>query len=144
MRKTGKMGKNPWISILAAMVLSVFTAAALGETAEEPDKNIIPVSPGELIEMMHDAEHTALIGEKIEVEGYFGGPCGEVMGDGCYLLAVAGEGSCRAEGIRFIPDALCTVFPEKNTKVVLTGTLTKAEAGGYFGLRITDATLTWE
>ena len=138
------MRKNPWISILAAIVLMVFGAAALGETAGEPDKNIIPINASELIEMLYYPEDTALIGETIAVEGYFGGIYNEGTEDAYCFLVIAESGSCCAESIRFIPHASCTVFPAENTLVVLTGTLIKTEAAGYAGLRIIDATLTWE
>lgn len=138
------MRKNPWISILAAIVLMVFGAAALGETAGEPDKNIIPISASELIEMLYYPEDAALIGETIAVEGYFGGIYNEGTEDAYCFLVIAEPGSCCAESIRFIPHASCTVFPEENTSVVLTGTLIKTETGGYAGLRIIDAALTWE
>lgn len=138
------MRKNLWISILTAIILTVFCAAALGETAEEPEKTIIPVSASELIEMLYDAQNAALVGETIQVEGRFGGIYNEGTEDVYGFLVIANPGSCCAEGIRFIPDASCTVFPAENTLVVLTGTLIKTEAGGYAGLRMIDATLTWE
>ncbi|MBQ9197409.1 MAG: hypothetical protein IJ157_09265 [Clostridia bacterium] len=138
------MKKNPWISILAVIVLTVFCAAALGETAEEPDINAIPVSASELIEMMYYPEDAALIGETIEIEGYFGGIYNEGTEDAYCFLVIAEPGSCCAESIRFIPDAACTEFPEPNTIVTLTGTLEKTETDEYSALRIVNATLTWE
>ncbi len=122
----------------------VFGAAALSETAEEPDTSIISVSAKELIEMMYAPEAAALIGEMIAVEGYFGGIYNEGTEDVYCFLAIAERGTCSTESIRFIPDAACTDFPEPNTVVILTGTLVKIEADGYSALRILDATLTWE
>ena len=138
------MRKKPWLSILAAVALTVFAAAALGETAEEPNKSVISLSAGELIEMLYSPEDAALIGETIRVEGYFGGICNEgTEGASCFLV-IAEPGSCCAESIRFIPDAACTEFPEPNTFVTLTGTLAKMDADGYSALHILHAALTWE
>ena len=138
------MKKTQWISIFTAAVLTLLCAAALGETAETPDKNIIPVSASDLIEMLYSPADVPHDGETISIEGYYGGLYNEGTEDAYGLLVIANPGSCCAEGIRFIPDASCTEFPELNTIVTLTGKLIKTESGGYIGLRIIDATLKWE
>lgn len=138
------MRKNQWLAIALAAAIMLLCVSVLGETAEEPDKNVISVSAGELIGMLYFPDDAALIGETIEVAGYFGGIYNEGTEDASCFLVIAEPGSCCAESIRFIPDAACTAFPDPNTFVTLTGTLTKTEADGYSVLRIVDAILTWE
>ncbi|MBR1584947.1 MAG: hypothetical protein IJ662_05345 [Clostridia bacterium] len=130
-----------WMGVLLIVAMMLPFFEAFGEMAEI---TVHPVTAGELIEMMYDPEDAALIGETIEIEGYFGGIYNEGTEDAFSFLAIADPGSCCAESIRFIPDAACTAFPEPDTVVTLTGTLVKTETDGYSALRILNATLTWE
>ena len=137
------MKKALWTVLLAAVILAA-ACAAFGEAAEETEPAAVPVSVGELVEMMYAPDSAAHVGETIRVEGTFGGVYNEGTEDAYCFLILAAPGACARESIRFIPDAACTAFPEPYTAVVLTGTLVRTETDGQSALRILDAFLSWE
>ena len=130
-----------WIAVLLAAVAALLCAAAFGETADKPEKTVYPVTVSEMIDMLYTPKGAPLVGETISITANFGGVVIEGTEDVYCFLVLARPGVCSSESIRFIPDASCAVFPEPNTVVTLTGTLIRTETGG---LRIIDATLTWE
>ena len=136
------MKKKRLCSILLLFAVIILHVPVLGETMPDAEGASIHVlSLGELSVMLYEQDDAGLAGETISVTGFFGGVFKEGTEDVYGLMYLASVDACCAESIRFIPAASCTEFPDRNTLITVTGTLTPVETNGFTALRICDAEL---